>query len=107
MNNFQYISIPYKSNCLIEAVKAKIFSDFNVKIYFCKPRFYNSKFQMCHFMWSDGEYDYDFTDNHEDELPWYKCFLFDGQIRRFKKGFAERYSKYRNRKEIKYESKRN
>lgn len=53
---------------------------------------------MYHFMWSDGIYDYDFSDHEEDELLWYKCFLFDGQIRQFEKGFAEKYSKYRNRK---------
>ena len=104
MNNFQYITETYKSNCFIEAAKAKLFGGSNIKIYFCKPRFHNGKFQMCHFMWTDGVHDYDFSDHEEDELPWYRCFLFDGQIRQFEKGFAERYTKYRNRKKVRHDA---
>lgn len=94
--SFTYVTETFVSNCMLEAIKAKINNPSNVTIYFCKPRFYKGKFQMCHFMWSDGEHDYDFSDLEEHELPWYRCFLFDGQIRQFEKGFAERYSKYRN-----------
>lgn len=98
MSNFQYITDTYKSNCFIEAAKTKLFSGSNIKIYFCKPRFYNGKIQMCHFMWSGRKYDYDFSDLEEYELPWYRCFLFNGRIRQFENGFAERYSRYRNKK---------
>jgi len=100
MTAFEYVSDPYKSNCLIEAVKAKICGGASTKVFFCKPRHYNGKLQMCHFLWSDGEYDYDFSDNEVDELPWYRCFWFTGQIRRFPKGFAKRYSIYRNTKRL-------
>lgn len=96
MNNFEIVSKPYYSNCLVEAIKAKIRSP-NVKIYFCKPRITeNGNFQMLHFLWSDGTADYDFSDLHDCEMPWYKDFVYKGHIRKFKLGFAERYAKYRN-----------
>ena len=98
MKNFQYITEAYISNCMIEAIKAKIRNP-NIRIYFCKPRITeNGNFQMFHFMWSDGNYDYDFSDDDCGNFPWYKCFLFKGMIRRFPLGFAEKYTKYRNYK---------
>lgn len=98
MNDFQYITHDYHSNCFIEALRAKFNDWHNTKIYFCKPRITeNGHFQMCHFMWSGIDYDYDFSDTRDMPLPWYKCFLFKGKIRRFEKGTASRYSAYRNR----------
>lgn len=92
----KFITEQYRSNCLMEALKAKL-RNRNVKIYFCKPRITeNGNFQMMHFMWSDGVADYDFSDNEEDGLPWYKCFWFTGAIRQFELGFAKKYSEYRN-----------
>lgn len=97
MDRFEYITGYYKSNCFIEAMKAKLKNWHGVKIYFCKPRITeNGNFQMCHFMWTDYYHDYDFSDDQDDELPWYKCFLFKGRIRMFRYGFAEKYSNYRN-----------
>ena len=52
---------------------------------------------MCHFMWDDGENSYDFTDKEEEEMKWYKCFWYKGHIRKLEKGFAEKYSNYRNK----------
>lgn len=51
---------------------------------------------MFHFMWSDGIADYDFSDLNDEEMPWYKDFIFKGYLRKFKRGFAKRYSTYRN-----------
>lgn len=83
---------------MIEALKAKI-RNHKVKIYFCKPRTTeNGRFQMFHFMWSDGNADYDFSDLCENERPWYKDFIFKGVIRKFDLGFADRYTKYRNKR---------
>lgn len=87
----------YYSNCLIEALKQKIKFQ-KIKLYFCKPRITeNGNFQMCHFMWDDGENSYDFTDKEEEEMKWYKCFWYKGHIRKLEKGFAEKYSNYRNK----------
>jgi len=98
MENF--ITPQYHSNCLIEAVKAKI-RNLRVKIYFCKPRITeNGHFQMLHFMWSDGTADFDFSDDEPTRLPWYKCFWFKGAVRQFELGFAAKYSAYRNKKKV-------
>jgi len=95
---YEYYSTLYWSNCLAEAVKAKLKDWKHVKIYFCKPRITeNGHFQMMHFMWSDGIADYDFSDREANGLPWYKCFWFKGSIRRFELGFAKKYSEYRNK----------
>ena len=98
MQKYEIISDEYYSNCMIEALKAKI-KNRNVKIYFCKPRITeNGHFQMGHFMWSDGKADYDFSDFEENGLPPYRTLIFKGAIRKFEHGFAEKYSKYRNGK---------
>ena len=94
--NFRYVSPEYVSNCLIEAVKAKLKDPRRVKLYFCKPTF-APDYQMFHFMWSDGKADYDFSDCGHGKTPWYRCLLFKGQIRQFKPGFAARYSSMRNK----------
>ena len=92
----KFITDQYYSNCFVEALKAKSHNP-NVQIFFCKPRITeNGHFQMMHFMWSDEKADYDFSDNEEDGLPWYRCFWFKGAIRQFEVGFAKRYSEYRN-----------
>lgn len=96
MRKFKIISDGYYSNCMIEAIRAKIHNP-RIKLYFCKPRMAgNGRFQMFHFMWSDGIADYDFSDLNDEEIPWYKSFIFKGHLRRFEKGFAKRYSIYRN-----------
>lgn len=98
MRNYEIISDEYRSNCLIEAAKAKILNP-KIKVYFCKPRIAsNGKPQMFHFMWSDGAADYDFSDLQDCEMPWYKDFVFKGVVRKFDLGFAEKYTKYRNKR---------
>lgn len=97
MSKYEIISREYYSNCLIEVIKAKIKNP-SIKIYFCKPKFEHGKFQMFHFMWSDGKADYDFSDIGIDPLPLHRMLLFKGAIRKFKRGFAKRYSVRQNSK---------
>lgn len=98
-SKYEIISKEYCSNCMIEALKAKIRNP-KVELYFCKPIIKRGHFQNFHFMWSDGKADYDFSDL--EELPSDRCFLnyilFKGVIRKFDLGFAEKYCKYRNKK---------
>lgn len=96
MSKYEIITDEYYSNCMVEALKAKL-RNHKVKIYFCKPRITeNDNFQMFHFMWSDGKADYDFSDIKENGLPPYKNLLFKGVIRKFDLGFAKAYTTYRN-----------
>lgn len=96
---FRYTTEEYASNCFFEAIKAKLKSPKSVKIYFCKPRITeNGNFQWMHFMWTDGQHDYDFSDDENRPLAWYQCCFFAGRIRQFKCGFAKKYSEYRNKK---------
>lgn len=103
-DKFRYITGKYRSNCLIEAVKAKIKNP-KVKIYFCKPRITKGGKLLPHFMWSDGKHDFDFSDSDDEDtsLRWYKCICFKGRIRQFEYGFAKRYSEWCNRQSRKQE----
>lgn len=95
---YEVVSKEYRSNCMVEALKAKI-NNSGVTIYFCKPYIdKNGNFHMFHFMWSDGAADYDFSDLKENELPLYRSLIFRGVIRKFDLGFAEKYCRYRNGK---------
>lgn len=101
MQKYDIISKSYWSNCLLEALKAKI-NNKNIKIYFCKPRITeNGNFQMFHCMWSDGEADYDFSNLDNIEHSFYKDLFYKGVIRKFNIGFAKEYSQYRNRQKKK------
>lgn len=95
MSNFRIVSDEFYSNCLFKTIIEKIKNP-QIKIYFCKPRITNGHFQMFHLMWSDGIADYDFSDLNNEERQWYKCFIFKGYVRKFKRGFAEKYTRYRN-----------
>lgn len=98
---WEYVSEEFFSNCWIEAFKAKIKDPFHVKVYFCKPLIKNGKFQMFHFMWSDGVNDFDFTDYDtvtDNSIFCQKVHLFfPGMIRKLPLGFAKDYSRKRNR----------
>lgn len=97
-NGFEVVSKEFYSNCMIEALKAKL-HDTKIKVFFCRPRITeNGHFQMFHFMWTDGKADYDFSDLEENGLPPYRNLFFKGVIRKFDLGFAEKYCKYRNGK---------
>ncbi len=95
---YKYVTPKYVSNCMLEAIRAKLKDPRHVKLYFCKPTL-APDFQMFHFMWSDGEADYDFADDSgRGKTPWYKCVLVHGRIRRFRRGVAARYTAQRNRR---------
>ena len=80
----------FYSNCLLEALKHKFRNWNNVSITYISPR-YNEVF-CPHFLWSDGEHDYDF--GVERELKWYEVFWFKGHIRQRKLGWNKRWKKY-------------
>lgn len=98
------ISNTYYSNCLVSALKAKLARPKEVKLYFCPPRIKNGRFQFFHVMWSDGYYDYDFSDfeGEDENHPFFRYFWFEGATRQFKLGFAKRYSNYRKGKTATY-----
>ena len=75
----------FYSNCLIEALKAKLKNPRKIKITFV-PK---SEKGSCHFMWSDGEADYDF--GVERDIKWHEVLWFKGCIRKYCLGFNERY----------------
>ena len=76
---------PFWSNCLLEAAKAKIRHPVKVKVTMV-PR---SEARCPHFLWSDGEYDYDF--GVERRLVGAQILLFQGYIRRRGLGFNQKY----------------
>lgn len=81
----------FYSNCFLEAVKHKLKDWNHVKIAYIPPQ-YNECF-CPHFLWSDGEYDYDF--GVERYLKWYERFWFKGEIRIRKLGFNQKWKAYR------------
>ena len=86
---FEVISNNYYSNCLIEAVKAKLKNWKHVKI-ICVSPFDNESF-CPHFLWSDGEYDYDFCNIRDDRPMIVYWTLHKGNIRRRELGYGERF----------------
>lgn len=95
--NYTYITEEFHSNCLIEALRAKLWHPFNVKLYYCKFRYKDGKFQCCHFMWSDGKHDYDFTDKDTyNPVRFLQHLWYPGMIRQWPLGFAQEYSYKRN-----------
>lgn len=78
MFDLKIVSKDYYSNCLIEAVKAKI-KDHNVKIIIFLP--WNNEIWCPHFMWYDGTYVYDF--GIEKRIPWIAAWtIHKGHIRK-------------------------
>ena len=78
---------PFWSNCLLEAAKAKIRHPYTVKVTVVT----RSEARCPHFLWSDGEYDYDF--GVERRLVGTQILLFQGYIRRRGLGFNQKYKK--------------
>ncbi len=76
---------PFWSNCLIEAVKAKIRHPFRVSVTIA-PR---SEAGCPHFLWSNGKSDFDF--GTEQRLTGAQILLFRGYIRRYELGFNQEY----------------
>lgn len=85
---FEIISKDFYSNCLIEAVKAKLKDWKHIKITYISP--FDNKVFCPHFLWSDGKYDYDFGNAGGDKniLNW---TLHKGHIRKRGLGFNQKY----------------
>lgn len=81
----------FYSNCFLEAVKHKLKDWKHVKITYIPPR-YNEVF-CPHFLWSDGENDYDF--GVERHIRWWEILWFKGEIRKRKLGWNQRWKAYR------------
>lgn len=81
----EIIKGPFWSNCFLEAAKAKIRHPFKVRLTIV-PR---SEAKCPHFLWSDGEFDYDF--GAERRLSGPQILLFRGYIRRRALGFNQKY----------------
>ena len=87
MKEVEYIKGPFYSNCLLEALKAKIKHPLKVKI----TVVLKSEANCPHFLWSDGKNDYDF--GVERYLNKFQKFWFYGYIRKRKLGFNNKYKK--------------
>ena len=81
----------FYSNCFMEAIKHKLKDWKHVKITYIPPR-YNEVF-CPHFLWSDGENDYDF--GVERHIRWWEIIWFKGEIRKRKLGWNQRWKAYR------------
>lgn len=83
----------FYSNCLIEAIKAKLKNPKNVKVFYIRAK----GDIIPHFMWTDGLYDYDFTivkdDNCNKKLI--NEIFFKGRIRKCDLGFIEEFKNKR------------
>lgn len=94
----------FRSNCLIEAMKAKLKNPKKVRITFIPARYTGGIYP--HFLWSDGESDFDF--GTDQKLKPYQYILFRGNIRERSLGWNERYKQMlveRKRKTFKEEMK--
>lgn len=79
----------FHSNCLIEAVRAKLKNPKKVRVLYIPARLTPSG--CFHFMWTDGEKEYDF--NRCGHVPWHKWAWHEGRIRTHRLGCYDRYIK--------------
>lgn len=77
----------FYSNCFFEALKAKIKNP-KIKITIV----WKSEIRCPHFLWSDGQADYDF--GVDKKLKLWQIFWFKGTIRKRKLGFNQYYKEY-------------
>lgn len=86
---FEIISKDYYSNCLIEAIKAKLKDWNNIKITYVSP--FDNEVFCPHILWSDGEYDYDFGNEGKGDQGILNWTLHKGHIRKRGLGFNQKY----------------
>ena len=86
---FQIISKDFYSNCLIEAIKAKLKDWNHVTITYVSP--FDNEVFCPHILWSDGKYDYDFGNEGKGDQGFLNWTLHKGHIRRRSLGFNQRY----------------
>lgn len=88
MSEFKIISKDYYSNCLIEAIKAKIKNP-KIKITICMP--WENEVFCPHILWSDGFYDYDFGNEGVGDQGILNWTLHKGHIRQRELGYNTKY----------------
>lgn len=97
------ISRDFYSNCLFQALLHKLKHPTKTKLTYIRPKYGESFFFVPHFLWSDGEYDYDF--GVEKFIKPYQVFWFKGNVRRRKLGWNEQYKRRRIEKYNKLKNK--
>lgn len=80
--------IKLKSNCVLEAIKAKI-KNRKIKIIYLPAKI--NVVKCPHIMWTDGINDYDFGTNKKISSLQY--FWYNGAIRIFPQGYAQKYKR--------------
>ena len=83
----RYVKGPFWSNCLVEAIKAKLHDPFHTKI----TVVWRSEAGIPHFLWSAPQGDFDF--GVERRLTGFQKIWFEGYIRKRRSGFNERYKR--------------
>lgn len=91
MSQFKIISKDYYSNCLIEAIKAKLKDWKHIKITYVSP-FDNEVFYP-HILWSDRKYDYDFGNEGKGDQMLANWTLHKRHIRQRELGYNEKYKR--------------
>lgn len=86
---FEIITNDYYSNCLIEAIKAKLKDWKHIRITFVSP--FDNEVFCPHILWSDGKYDYDFGNEGVGDQGIKNWTLHRGHIRKRQLGFNQRY----------------
>ena len=76
----------YYSNCIFEAIRAKIMFR-NIKILYIPPSL-NEVF-CPHFFWTDGIYEYEFRT--DKKMKWYQVFWFEGYVKKHNVGCVRNY----------------
>lgn len=88
MSKFEVLSKDYVSNCLIEAIKAKIKNP-KIHLIICMP--WENEVFCPHIMWSDGEADYDFGNEGMGDQGIKNWTLHKGHLRKWELGDGLRY----------------
>ena len=87
---FKIITPDYYSNCLIEAIKAKIKNP-RIKITVVMP--WDNEVFCPHILWSDGINDYDFGNEGQGDKGIQNWTIHKGHIRKRNLGFNEKYKR--------------
>ena len=88
MEKFEVITKDYVSNCLIEAIKAKI-RNLKIKITVVMP--WDNEVFCPHVLWNDGINDYDFGNEGMGDQGIKNWTLHKGHIRKRALGFNQKY----------------
>lgn len=83
------ITKPFYSNCIIEAIKAKIKNPKNVKF----TIIWKINMIFPHIMWTDGKYDYDFGFEKHQNISMIHLVFYKGVIHKRNLGFNKKFKK--------------